>query len=96
MMTAHNGAGRPELRDALARVNIQVLAAGIVLQVALMPIIVSAGPANPKTLAATFALDAICFLSMAMVRSARRKQVAQRRLSSILAHAVRNVIGHGV
>ncbi|MGD0774926.1 MAG: hypothetical protein ABSC05_19095 [Candidatus Solibacter sp.] len=82
-----------ELRDALARLNINVLAAGVVLQAVLMPLILYGGIASrtgPSTiLVATYAFEAVCFLWMAFIRPNSRERVLQLWMSSTLTHALR-------
>jgi hypothetical protein len=75
----------PELRNALARRNIHLLTAGVVLQAALMPLILYGGftsrAGTPVILAATYGLEAVCFLSMAIIRSSSRQHVLQLWMS---------------
>ena len=82
-----------ELRHALARLNIQVLIAGLVLQVVLMPLIfhgkTASDTGSTSILAATYAFEAACFIVMSLLRSRRRERAVQLWISSKLANALR-------
>jgi hypothetical protein len=67
-----------ELRDALARVDFEVLTECVLLQVALAPLILcgcgTRGSASRPIVAITYAFEAVFFLSMAFRRSRSRER----------------------
>jgi|NGEPerStandDraft_6_1074524.scaffolds.fasta_scaffold145844_2 hypothetical protein len=81
-----------ELGHTLDRLNVRVLTTGVVLQVALMPLILYGGIASragsPAILVATYAFEAVCFLRMAFIRPNSRERVLQLWMSSTLARAL--------
>ena len=85
-----------ELRDAPGRFDIHVLTAGVLLQVALMPLIFYGGSASrsgsPPIVAITYAFEAVLFLSMTFRRSRSRRRALLLWMSSTLEGAVNGVL----
>jgi hypothetical protein len=84
-----------ELRDALARIDIHLLTAGVLLQAALMPSILYAGASrsgSPRVVAITYAFEAVFFLSMNFRRSRVRARVLRLWASATLAYAMHGVL----
>ena len=90
--------GYSELRLAFARIDVHTLAAGVVSQAALLPVILYGGAASrsgrPAILAATYALEAVFFLSLGLKRSRGRNRMLRRWMSATLAHGMDAVL-HG-
>jgi hypothetical protein len=86
-----------ELRDALARVDFEVLTECVLLQVALAPLILcgcgTRGSASRPIVAITYAFEAVFFLSMAFRRSRSRERALHLWMSSVLTHAMHGGVG---
>jgi hypothetical protein len=85
-----------ELRHELDRLNVHVLTIGVVLQVALMPLIFHGGvvsrTGHPTILVATYASEAVCFIMMVFIRARGRSRALQLWMSSALARPLLDVL----
>jgi hypothetical protein len=91
-MTAHHSA----LKDEIARFGMRVLTAGILVQVALTPLVlygeIESQTLPPTLLAVTFGLEAAFVLLMVVKLSQGRRRVLQLWLSFRLTNAIHRVL----
>jgi hypothetical protein len=88
--------GDRSLKDELARLDIHVLSAGVLLQVGLMPLVLYGEIASrtlpPALLAVTFGPEAIFVLLPVIKLSRGRRRILQLWLSFRLTHAMHGVL----